>query len=383
MTRWWHAWCDEVRHVLTDHAVLLVFGGGLLFYALLYPLPYHRNVPGEQAVAVLDHDRGALARQLVRWVDATPQIRITAQPRSLYEARALLAAGTVHGLLVIPEQFERDVYLGRPTTLSYAGDASYFLIYSNIVQGLVTAGTTLTVQTQVARALRSGDNPARIPGQVMALRVTPEPVFNSSGGYINYIVPAVFALILHQTLLITAGSVTVKDRRRRAAGQVAAPPGMALMLRGLLFVLIYVFFALLYFGFFFAVYDVPRVAPPWALLGVAGVFLASTTVCAMLIGYLVSRPELPTVVVLITSLPIVFTAGFAWPAQSLPAGLDALSWVLPARPGIQALLTLNQMGGGLAGVRDELLVLVVQGLVYALLLGKLVQRQTKKSVLPS
>lgn len=375
MKRWWRAWCDEVQHVLTDRAVLLVFGGGLLFYALLYPLPYHRNVPGEQAVAVLDHDRGALARQLVRWVDATPQVRVVAQPRSLSEARALLAAGEVHGLLVIPEQFERDVYLGQPTTLSYAGDASYFLIYGNIVQGLVSAGTTLTVQTQVARALFGGENPASIPGQVMALRVVPEPVFNRSGGYINYIVPAVFALILHQTLLITAGSVTVKDRRRRVAGRAAAPLALALLMRSLLFVLIYVFFALLYFGFFFALYDVPRVAAPLVLLGVTVVFLASTTACAMLIGYLVSRPELPTVIVLVTSLPIVFTAGFAWPAQSLPAPLDALGWVLPARPGIQALLTLNQMGGGLEGVSDALLVLMVQGVVYALLLTFLVRRR--------
>ena len=118
MSRWWRSWLHELRLIGTDPSILLVMFGGVLLYAVLYPLPYHPDVPGEQAVVVVDHDRSALARQLIRMVDATPQVRIVAEPGSLAAAQDLLARGQAHGLLIIPENFQRDVYLGLPTTLS-------------------------------------------------------------------------------------------------------------------------------------------------------------------------------------------------------------------------------------------------------------------------
>ncbi|MGO2009865.1 ABC transporter permease [Vreelandella alkaliphila] len=356
--RCWQAWQVEIANIFADRAVLLVIVGGLLFYAVLYPLPYHKSVPGEQAVAVVNHDHTHLARQLIRMADAAPQIRVAAQPSSMAEAEALLANDEVHGLLIIPSGFERDVYLGRPTSLSFAGDASYFLIYGNVVEGLLTAATTLSVQTQIVGSLMKGENPAQIPGQIMPMRITTKPVFNPTSGYINYIVPAVFVLILHQTLLIAAGSVTIKDRARRRLGQTAPSLALALPLRLVTFMLIYLLFAMLYFGFFFQLYGVPHVAAPSELLVFSVLFFMSATLFAIWLGYLLPRPELPTVLVLLSSLPIVFTAGFAWPAESLPKWLDTLTLLIPVKPGIQGFLAINQMGAPLLSIGREVGVLV-------------------------
>ncbi|NOG31904.1 ABC transporter permease [Halomonas sp. TBZ9] len=360
----WQAFQAELANIFTDRAVLLVIVGGLLFYAVLYPLPYQKSVPGEQAIAVIDHDRTHLARKLIRMADATPQIRVAARPDSMLEAEALLANNAVHGLLVIPSNFERDVYRGRPTSLSFAGDASYFLIYGNVVEGLLTAATTLSVETQIVASLMKGESAAQIPGQVMPVRLISKPAFNPTSGYVNYIVPAVFVLILHQTLLIAAGSVTIKDRARRFLGRPAAPLHLALPLRVMTFVLIYLLFAMLYFGFFFQLYGIPHQASPWALLLFSLLFFTTTCLFALWLGALLPRPELVTVIVLVTSLPIVFTAGFAWPAENLPAWLDYLTLLIPAKPGIQGFLALNQLGAPLASLGREVAILVGLCLLY-------------------
>ena len=344
--------------MVTDRSVMLVMIGGILFYALLYPLPYQKNMPGEQTLAVLDQDRTALARKLVRMADATPQLRVAARPQSMREANALLENDVVHGLLVIPSRFERDVYLGQPVNIAFAGDASYFLIYGNIIEGLLKATTTLSVETQVIGSLKKGKSPVNIPGEIMPFKIAPQGVFNPTGGYINYIVPAVFVLILHQTLLIAAGTVTIKDRARRLAGVAAAPLAMAIPLRLATFVLAYLALALLYFGFFFQLYHVPHIAPQLPLIGFTLLFLTTTTLFALWLGYLLPRAELTTVLVLLSSLPIVFTAGFAWPASNLPAWLDTLTMLIPAKPGIQGFLALNQMGAPIRSLTTEIAWLV-------------------------
>jgi ABC-2 type transport system permease protein len=371
----WQIWQTELAHIFTDRAVLLVLAGGILFYAVLYPLPYQRNVPGEQAIAVLNQDHTAMARHLVRMADATPQIRVAAHPTSMAETESLLASGKVHGLMIIPAGFERDVYLGRPTTLSFAGDASYFLIYGNVVEGLMSAAMTLSVESQINMSLLQGENPARISGQVMPMRLITKPAFNPTGGYINYIVPAVFVLILHQTLLIAAGSITIKDRGRRRRGFPAPPLGLALLLRLFNFVAIYLLFAMLYFGFFFQLYGVPHVASPSSLLVFSSLFFLTSALFALWLGYLLSRPELPTVIVLLSSLPIVFTAGFAWPADNLPRWLDYLSMLIPAKAGIQGFLAINQMGAPLDAIWREIAVLFGLCLLYGGWLAYLVTHE--------
>ena len=375
--RFWQAWHAEITHIVADRAVLLVIVGGLLFYAVLYPLPYQKSVPGEQAIAVLDSDHSAMARQLIRMADAAPQIRVAARPGSMAEAETLLANDEVHGLLVIPEGFERNVYLGNPTSLSFAGDASYFLIYGNVVEGLLTAATTLSVQTQLMGSLLKGDNPMQIPGHIMPMRVITKPVFNPTSGYLNYIVPAVFVLILHQTLLIAAGSVTIKDRARRQLGQPATSLTLAIPLRVASFMLIYLLFAMLYFGFFFRLYGIPHVATPGPLLLFSLLFFMAATLFAIWLGYLLPRPELTTVVVLLSSLPIVFTAGFAWPAESLPRWLDVVTLMIPVKPGIQGFLAINQMGAPLVSIGREMGVLLGLCAFYGSWIRWLVHRQRR------
>lgn len=46
---------------------------------------------------------------------------------------------------------------GKSVTLSYAGDASYFLVYGTIAEGLAQAGGTLAAQVKVARLLSHGE----------------------------------------------------------------------------------------------------------------------------------------------------------------------------------------------------------------------------------
>ncbi|MFM5820934.1 ABC transporter permease [Aeromonas sanarellii] len=344
----------ELRTLLADRAIMLTLFGGVLFYSFLYPQPYLHQLPREEPVLVVNEDGSQLSRQLEFMADATAQVKLVARADSLDEARQMMVAGKASGILHIPRHFYRDLMLGRSVTLGYAGDASYFLVYGTIAEGLAQAGGTLAAQIKVARLLSHGEAlpQAAMGWNAVALNVL--PVFNPTMGYVNYVVPAVFVLILHQVLLMGTGilGATQNQRSRRGeAGYWQSAPVLALLLArtlvvGGLFVLPVTYF----FGFCFDHYGIARTAAPGALWLFTLPFLLATTWLGVVLGALFTRRDLPTQVVLLSSLPLVFLAGFIWPLELIPAPLNWLAQWAPSTPAIEGFLRLNQMGASFAQV---------------------------------
>ena len=72
----WMLLKEEFASIFKDSAITLTVFGGLLFYSVLYPLPYLHQTTTEQTTVLVDFDNSKLSRQLSRYLDATPQINI-------------------------------------------------------------------------------------------------------------------------------------------------------------------------------------------------------------------------------------------------------------------------------------------------------------------
>src|SRR4051794_26555085 len=64
-------------------------------------------------IAVLDLDSSDLSRSIIRMVDATPDSAAAIRVGELAEGRRMILSGKVHGLLMLPQHLERDVFAGR------------------------------------------------------------------------------------------------------------------------------------------------------------------------------------------------------------------------------------------------------------------------------
>ncbi|WP_036831467.1 ABC transporter permease, partial [Photobacterium sanctipauli] len=278
----------ELKAIFTNPSILFTVFGGVLIYSFLYPLPYSNQLPREQAIAVVNLDQTQLSRELERMVDATPQVQIAARANSIDAAKALVNSGQVEGLLVIPKHFHRDILLGKSPTLAYGGDAAYFLVYGTVVEGLAATSGTLGAKAKVSHMVMSGDNIALASKQYAPIKVNAQPVFNPTMGYINYVVPAAFVLILHQTLLIAVGLLGSGQNSYRREGKTGYwlhyPAWKVLLVRLLVFTAIYLPLVMYYFGFSFSYYHISRLAQISDLLAMVLPFLLAVIALGIIIG---------------------------------------------------------------------------------------------------
>jgi ABC-2 type transport system permease protein len=361
------AFRDELRTLRRDPGALLVLVGAIVLYSFFYPLPYLHEVLKEVPVAVVDLDHGALARRLEQIVDAHELLRVAARPASLAEAEQLVARGECAGILAIPPEFERDVRRGRQAEVAVYADASYFLAYRQALTGLVESTGTLSAGVELLRLRASGlgDRQARVARDPLPL-VT-RSLFNPTEGYATYVVPSVMLLILQQTLLVGVGMLggTAREQGWRARADVA--PLARVLGRAGVYLALYAVHAVYYLVVVPFLYGFPRRGEPAALALFMLPFLLAIIFLGLALANVFTRRESSIQVLLFTSLPAVFLAGFSWPIEAIPPGLRVASFLLPSTAGIAGVLRLNAMGASLRHVRFELLVLWALTICYLLL----------------
>lgn len=346
---WWDICKKEMAAIFRNPAILLTIFGGVVFYSFLYPLPYAQQVPRELKVVVVNLDNSQLSRSLERMVDASPQVQLSGRAHSLAEAQEMFVEDSLAGIMLIPENFYRDLLLNKRPTLSFAGDASYFLVYGTVLEGMAGAGATLAAQVKVAKMVMSGQSMVMASEQYSAIKLNIFSAFNETLGYVNYVIPAIFILILHQTLLMGAGILGGGQNEELLAGKgddywLRAPGWKLLPIRLALFVIIYWILCMYYFGFTFSFYGIPHLADFSQLNLFVLPFLLASTFLGIALGFILPRRELATLLVLLSSMPLIFASGFVWPISSVPEGLVQALQFIPVIPALNGFLRLNQMG---------------------------------------
>lgn len=345
----------EYRAILRDGGALLVLVGALVLYAFFYPIPYTSQVLKEVPVVVVDLDASDTSRRLARMADADELLRVAARAPTLAEAERLVREGRAGGILAIPADFEKRIRRGEQASVAVYADASYFLVYRQVLTGALESIGTLSAGIEVRRLQAQGLPVDAAMRARDPLPLVTRPLFNRSEGYASYVVPAVLVLILQQTLLVGIGMVGGTRRERGHASSDGALPVLAG--RAAAYYSLYLVHILFYFGVVFHLLGFPQYADAWTIWRFATPFLLAVVFLGLALTALFPSRETSIQVLLFTSLPAIFLAGFSWPVEALPRWLAAAATLLPSTPGIAGFLRLTEMGATLAQVRTEWLTL--------------------------
>lgn len=347
-------WMQEYKHLRRNQGGLLMLIGATVIYSFLYPLPYHAEVMREVPMAIVDEDATPLSRQLARMSDASEFLRVASRPASLEEAKEEFYQGKVVGIIVIPKDFQRRVRRGETATIAAYYDTSNLLYYRQLKTGITAVTRTLGGGIQVKRFQATGQPFKRALAAQDPMPVLGVPLFNPSGNYGAYAIPAVFCLLVQQTLLIGVGIVT-GGIREETDPKTSARPDLLKTLQ-LVFGKCGAYFTValpvsiysltmvhLYYGYPL------RTSPLPLVIFILPYFLSSIFLSLTVAPFFRSR-EMAVLTVMCTSMPFVFLSGFAWPPEAFPHWLLMAARAVPSTLGVDGFLRLSQMATPLRDV---------------------------------
>ncbi len=367
-----YTWYREYKNIFSDAGVLSLFVIAHLIYPILYPLPFYkghdvvRNVP----VAVVDFDKSTLSRQFIRMCDAHENINIVVSHTSLAEAEKDFYNNRINGIVVIPEDFSRNIYSNQKATVSVYCDASYFYLYKQVLTGVKFAASYMSAGIQIqrfqARGLsRPAAMAARDPVPLMAF-----PLFNPSNSYTNYLIPALLILILQQTLLIGIGFLGglsyEKKRYHYFLPVISYKGGIISIILGKAgaYMSIFLIHSIYFFGIIFRFHNLPMKSNLFILMVFIIPFLLAVIFLGISLSTIFRTREMAMLLMLSTSMPFILISGFSWPMLAMPSWLRNLALLLPSTSGIDGFMKISILGAGLRDVRSEWLILWGLAIVY-------------------
>lgn len=197
----------------------------LLLLAILAWL-FNSGVPRELPVAVVDDDRSAMSRQLLRMLDAAPAVKVIAQPPSLSEAWPLARSLDVYAVVHIPRDASREVQRGGQGTVLAYYNASYLTAGQAAVRDIGSVIQAFGARVAFEEVARSRGTSHVRPAPIVARATTPS---NAARSYEFYLLGLLFPGILHFALCLSAASSLGRELRDRTVGSWLRECGNALV----------------------------------------------------------------------------------------------------------------------------------------------------------
>ena len=310
------AFIGEWRRVLADRGVFSLFIVAPVFYGVFYPQPYLGQLVRKIPIAVVDDDRTPLSRRLIQALDADEAISVAVRAPALDVAQQALFDRRVFGILEIPPDTEREVLKGNPARIPAYVDSAYFLVFNRTLQG-IAEGAGDTNIADISRGLRLDGAQARLALTALSpAELLTEPLYNPTGGYASYVVPAAFVLIIQQTLLMGAATLTALGLKRSEC--VGLPGPGQILGRGLAHLTIYGAALALFLVVLPRIYGFSTLGRVGDLALFVVPFVLATSFMGQAAGSFFRHRETAVLVFVATTLPQFFLVGVSWPREMIP-----------------------------------------------------------------
>lgn len=364
-----YIWAKEMRSTITDEGVLIFFILVPLFYPLLYSWIYNNEVARDVPVTVVDLSHSQLSRQFIRDFDASPDTKVAYYSNSLDQAKDLVGKQLAHGVLYFPPDFSIRTGRGEQAHVSVYCDMSLMLTYKAIYQTSQAVASTLNANIQISRSADFTNREDELTTQ--PLKAEDVPIYNVTGGYGNAIIPGVLMLIIQQTLLLgiglSAGTARENNRYQELVPISRHYMGTFRIILGK---------ALCYFMIYavmgaYITLCVPRffhfttLALPSALLGLMIPYILAVIFFGMAMSCMVRYRENVLLLVVFTSVPLLFMTGVSWPKSNIPGFWQGIACLFPSTFGIRGYQCVNCMGGTTDDIHIDIIALWIQAIVYA------------------
>lgn len=355
-------WWQETLAIFKDSGAMLFCFVLPLAYPVLYSWIYNNEVVHDVPVVVVDDSHSALSREFIQKVDASPDVSVAYYAGSIHEAQSYIGHGEAYGIFYFPSNFATAVGRHEQAHVSVYCDMSYMLTYKAIYMTAQNVSMAIGTEIKIAKSGTYTDREAEIMSQPLDFEDV--PIFNTTGGYGNFVLPGVLVLIIQQALLLGVGLLSGTEREKHFP--MVKNVIDAFFGKGIAFLLIFAVMLA------YCTLVVPRMFGFVMMVHFFDWLVFMTPYLIACIGFalvgseLIPFREAVMLTAVCTSVPFLFLSGISWPQSGIPGFWQGIGNCLPSTFAIRGFVRMSSMGARIGDVLPEFRALSILAIVYSL-----------------
>ncbi|WP_296189485.1 MULTISPECIES: ABC transporter permease [unclassified Psychrobacter] len=169
-------------------------------------------------IGVVDNDRGPVANTAVRYLEANPNLTVRQLYHSPAAVEAALLQRDIYAVVIIPEDFSRNISSSKPAPIVLQVNAQYGT-HSGIIQTSVQSVIgTLSAGVEIQRLVKKGMAPSQAAIAYSPIGIQRISLFNAATDYQQFLASTVIPALLHILAMVIGATTIGRELRDKKIG---------------------------------------------------------------------------------------------------------------------------------------------------------------------
>ncbi|MBN7773220.1 ABC transporter permease [Clostridium aminobutyricum] len=297
----------------------------LLLGEMFSPI-FVENIP----IAMYDMDQSAASRKVVAQFYDSPVLSITEDFSSVEEIKEKLLLGEIHGAILLPKDFGKDLNGKKGAKAVVFMDNTNFMYGNNVMSAVNTIFETVNAGVQMKYLEGSSLVPYQAEQSVYTLNLVDRVLYNPQVGYFYYLFPGLLSIFVQQAFLAASVPILVEEKNRlrylpMELSREVIKVKMDLTIRRFLLITGFsIISTLACIKIAMAITGFPMRGNILVLILFQIVFLGAVTGMALVIASLFEQVAHAVQFTMFLTIPTFLACGFAWPEYMMAPGFAAV-----------------------------------------------------------
>lgn len=323
----------ELKRIFTskDLIVICLLAPFIYSYGLSYI--YHKQIPKDIKMSIVDLDNSSLSRRYNRMMDATPELNINSYYPSTASAYKAIFENKADLFYFIPLDFSENLKRGKHTFAFIGANASNFMVSSSAIKTIVLTSQYLSAQVLAKFLISNGISKQTAESMLQPIKTDSKWIFNPTKTYSNFFVPFILFAVFQQIIIVAVChtmSLETKEKTWKDLFELSNKKVLPVLFgKAIPYVFVALFMILLFVFAVFPFADIYNISK-LNLFILSTVYAFVIVFFAMTISHLFKNPVISLCALTFYSMPVLLISGFAWPIYMLPEYLKISTYIFPS-----------------------------------------------------
>lgn len=359
---------DELDLILKNRTLISILLVSPIFYTLFYGSIYLNKTNHELFVGIIDHQNSENSRRLFHEIQSSSKIKIHKSYSSIDESMQDLSDNIINAIILIPNNFDTYLNKEKQAVVQLYINNSRFLISNEINKSLNEVIFNYNQELLKLKFLKRSNLNQTVSQEPINIDI--RNIFNTTESYGDFLIPAIFLLILHQTLLMASSTSVKLSLEKKYLENSFGDFYLTLIAKMIVYIFFYVAYSLFINTVIIDYFNIPTTGSLFYLILISFNALIPTFILGALLATFFKDRLLLFQLITLSSYPVFILSGYSWPKSSIPEFINFLSQLIPFTNYSELYQKFLLFGSSFSSSVIHFIILLILTFLYALFLHK-------------